>query len=108
MRPITESITGVGFTRSIQVDYRQPQFKVGIGCVVSGTVSYSVQHTFDDRTSFSSASDYETNATWFDNATITAASTNQDTNYAYPIRAVRVANLVTSTGTTTITLLQGS
>lgn len=108
MRPTTISVTGVGFTNAIQVDYRQPQFKIGIGCVISGTVLYSVQHTFDDRSKFSSASDYETNATWFDNATISGASTNQDTNYAYPIRAVRVANLATSTGTTTITLLQGS
>lgn len=108
MRPVTESVTGVGFTPSIQVDYRQPQFKVGIGCVISGTVLYTVQHTFDDQADFSGASDYETNATWFDNATIAGANDNQDTNYAYPIRAVRVENEATSTGTTTITLLQGS
>jgi hypothetical protein len=74
-------------------------FNVGIGIVVSGTVTCTVQHTFD-----------ETNApggivTWFPHPTIAGKSDNQDGNYAFPVSGIKV--LVTAgTGTATLTMIQ--
>lgn len=72
-------------------------FNVGFGVIVSGTVDYTVQHTFDDpATGFS---------TWFSHPTIAAQSTNKDGNYAFPVTGIKV--LVNSgTGTATLKLLQ--
>lgn len=72
-------------------------FNVGFGVIVSGTVDYTVQHTFDDpATGFS---------TWFSHPTIAAQSTNKDGNYAFPVTGIKV--LVNSgTGSATLKLLQ--
>ena len=48
MRPQVISKTGTGTSAWIPMDYKQNPFNVGIGVVVSGTVTYTVQHTFDD------------------------------------------------------------
>ena len=42
------SVTGVGTSAWIPVDYTQNAFAIGFGCVTSGAVTYDVQHTFDD------------------------------------------------------------
>lgn len=94
MRPIIVTQTGVGTTETIRVDYRQSDFKIGIGCSVSGTVNYSLEHSFDGTT-------------WFVNDDIATETTQEDTNYAFPIWAVRLV-VHSGTGSATMTLLQGS
>lgn len=96
MRPVTVTQTGVGMSDQIRVDYRQPNFKIGMGFVVSGTVTYTIQHSFNGTD-------------WFDNSdpALVGATTNQDTNYAFPIFANRI-NVTAGTGSVTMTLLQGS
>ena len=96
MRPQTISQTGVGTSTEAVVDYRQSNFKVGVACVVSGTATYTLQHSYDGTT-------------WFDNsdAALVAATTNQDTGYTTPILSSRI-NLTTGTGTVTATYLQGN
>jgi hypothetical protein len=100
MRPQVISLTGTGQSAWIPLDYKQSPFNVGMGCTVSGTVTYDIEHTFDDV--------YDASVTpiAFKNSTITGKSANFDGNYAFPIRAVRINNTA-GTGTTTITLLQG-
>lgn len=51
MRPIKISQTGVG-TESARVDYRQNSFKIGVGCKVTGTATYTLKYTFDDPSEF--------------------------------------------------------
>lgn len=101
MRPATVSQTGVGASSHVRLDYRQANFQVGVGCVVSGTATYTLQHTFDDPATGIN--------TWFDNSdtALVDATTNQDTNYSAPIQASRV-NVTVGTGTVTITYLQGN
>lgn len=99
MRPQTLSITGTGTTAWIPLDYKQNPFNVGFGVVVNGTVTYDIEHTFDDILSGASA-------TAFKHSSLTAQTTNKDGNYAFPIRAIRINNTA-GTGTTTITILQG-
>ena len=72
-------------------------FNVGFGVIVSGTVDYTVQHTFDDpAVGFSN---------WFSHPTVAGKSTNQDGNYAFPVTGIKV--LVNSgTGSATLKLVQ--
>ena len=100
MRPQVISKTGTGTSAWIPMDYKQNPFNVGIGVVVSGTVTYTVQHTFDD------IFNPNVTPTAFDHATLAAQTANKDGNYAFPVRAIRINNTL-GTGTTTMTLLQG-
>ena len=100
MRPQVISKTGTGTTAWVPLDYKQNPFNIGLGVVVSGTITYDIEHTFDD------VFDSTVTPTAFKHGTLTAQTTNKDGNYAFPIRAVRINNTA-GTGTTTITLLQG-
>jgi len=74
-------------------------FNVGFGVVVSGAVTYTVQHTFDNI--FSST----VTPTWFNHPVIAAQTTNQDGNYAFPVTAIRLT-VTAGAGTATMTLVQ--
>lgn len=99
MRPITQSRTGVGTTAAVPMDHYISPFNVGFGVVVSGGVTYTVQHTFDNV--FDSA----VTPTWFNHPVIAAQTTNQDGNYAFPVTAIRL-NVTAGAGTATITIVQ--
>ena len=99
MRPIVIAQTGAGSSASAPMNINTSPFNVGIGVVVSGTVTFSIQHTFDDVF----------NATvtpiWFTHPSLTGLTVNTDGNYAFPVRALKV--LVTSgSGTATATIIQ--
>lgn len=100
MRPQIFSITGTGTSAWIPLDYKQSPFNVGFGVVVNGAVTYDIEHTFDD------VFDSTVTPTAFKHSTLTVQSANANSNYAFPIRAVRINNTA-GTGTTTVTLLQG-
>lgn len=102
MRPSTLSQTGMGASGVFVPDVNANPFNIGLGAVISGTVTYSVQHTFDDI--FASAFDPAT-ATWFEHPTITAKTANTDGNYAYPVRGIRL-NVTAGTGSVTLTIVQ--
>lgn len=99
MRPIVLAKKGSGSSTLGVLDHYQTPFNVGIGVVVSGTVNYTIQHTFDDV--FDSA----VTPTWFNHPTLVTQTANADGNYAFPVRAVKV--LVNSgSGTATATVIQ--
>lgn len=97
MKLQTVSKTGVGSSSALVMNTNITPFNVGFGVVVSGTVDYTVQHTFDDpAVGFS---------TWFSHPTIAGESTNQDGNYAFPVTGIKL--LVNSgSGTATLKLVQ--
>jgi len=99
MRPQVFTKTGTGTSAWIPVDYKQAPFNVGMGCVVSGTVTYDIEHTFDD------VFDSTITPVAFSHSTA-SGSTNTDGNYAFPIRAVRIT-VGAGTGDVKLTLLQG-
>lgn len=102
MRRQSVTQTGVGSSAPQPVDYRTNYFQIGIGCVISGTVNYTVQHTFDDV----QANGYvAASGNWFNHATLAAASSGADGNYAFPITAVRIT-VNSGTGSVTMVLLQ--
>jgi len=98
MRQQIATKTGTGSSNVLPMDLYISPFNVGFGVVATGTVTYTVQHTFDDPQTVASP-------VWFSHPTIAAKSDNQDGNYAFPVAAIKV--LVTAgAGTATMTLIQ--
>jgi hypothetical protein len=97
MKVQTVSKTGVGSSAALVMNTNISPFNVGFGVVVTGTATYTVQHTFDDpAVGFT---------TWFSHPTVAAQTTNDDGNYAFPVTGIKV--LVTSgDGTATMNLIQ--
>jgi hypothetical protein len=97
MKLQTISKTGVGSSSSLVMNTNVSPFNVGFGVIVTGTVNYTIQHTFDDpAVGFS---------TWFPHPTIASLAANADGNYAFPVTGVKV--LVNSgDGTAQLKLVQ--
>lgn len=97
MKLQTVSKTGVGSSSAIVMNTDISPFNVGFGVIVSGTVDYTVQHTFDDPAiGFT---------TWYSHPSVAGETTNQDGNYAFPVTGVKL--LVNSgDGTATLKLIQ--
>lgn len=91
------SKTGAGSTNPFVMNTNTTPFNVGFGVIVSGTVNYTVQHTFDDpAVGFS---------TWFDHPTIDNLAANADGNYAFPVTGIRLT-VNSGGGTATLKLIQ--
>lgn len=104
-RPVRVTVGSVASSAVIPLNTYGDPFNVGIGCDVSagGSLTYTVQHTFDDVQSptFNPAT-----ATWFSNSTIVAQTADKDGNYAYPVTAVRLTVTAWTSGTVTMTVIQ--
>ncbi len=79
------------------MDHKQNPFSVAIGCVISGSPTYTVEHTFDDILGGATA-------TAFPHSSIVGQTTNKDGNYAFPVTGVRL-NVTAGTGSVRMTLL---
>lgn len=90
MQVSTSSITGVGNGTLIPAKGMSPL--VGFGVVVSGTITYSVQHTFDG-------------VNFFDHESVVDQTANADGNYAFPAAGYRLVTTA-GTGTATLSLIQ--
>lgn len=103
MRPktfvVVASAGGNSFSPAYPIDVCNNPTNIGIGVDIAyGTTSagYTVQHTFDDWTLNNLNSPQSTSVTtsagvvWHNNATLANQTTNGDTNYAFPPRAIRL------------------
>ena len=99
MRPVTLAVVNTGTSSPVPMDYLASPFNVGIGCVISGSPTFNVEHSFESPP-----------VNWFINANIDGATTNADTNYMFPVRSVRlnVTGVNAPTDSVTMTILQGS
>lgn len=97
-RPKTFSVTGVGTTAAIPVDYRKEYFALSILCDVSGSATYTVQHCLDNVLNGATP-------TWVDHPTLVGKTGTADGNYAFPVTAVRL-NVTAGTGTVNMRLVQ--
>lgn len=102
MRPVTYSITGTGVSGVYPPDHYVSPFNIALGVLVSGTVTYTVQYTFDD---VFAANFNPSTANWVDHPSLTAQSATKDSNIAYPVRGIRL-NVTAGTGTTRLTIIQ--
>lgn len=91
MRQVTLSTTdasgGATYSALHVPDHNRNPFNVGLGAIVTGTVDYTVQHTFDDVQD--PAFDAST-ATWFPHSSMAALAVNADGFYNFPVRAIRL------------------
>lgn len=104
MRPQVVTVTGVATSAWIPVNTKQSPFNLALGAVVNGTITYTIQHTFDNVLDPVVAAG---TITAFDNSGMTAQTANKDGNYAFPVAAIRINNTA-GTGSTTLTILQGN
>jgi hypothetical protein len=102
MRAIVQGVSGVDVSPPAVLDTYISPFNVGFGVVVTGTVTYTIQHTFDDpfASTFTPAS-----AVWFPHEDLVNQTTSQDGNYAFPVRAIRI-NQTAGTGSSKLTVIQ--
>lgn len=92
MIPVTLSKTGTGSSTPYVWDYYVAPGNIGFGVIATGTVNYTVQHTFDGTN-------------WFNHPTVANATTSMDGNYAFPVLQIRVT-VNSGTGTAALTLIQ--
>lgn len=85
------AVTGVAASEAIGVEDTN-EIRVSYAVAVTGTVTYTVQHSLDG-------------ITYFDNIDNAAQTTSQDGNYVFPVRDVRVNNTA-GTGTSTLHVRQ--
>ncbi len=88
-----------GNSKPCPMDQYQSPFNVGMGVVVSGTINYTVQHTFDN------VFDSTVTVTWFSHPVLAALTANQDGNYAFPVKAIRL-KINSGSGVAALTILQ--
>lgn len=102
MQPTTKSVTGVGVSAPIPLDTYISPFNVGFGVAVTGTVTYTVQHTFDAVL----ANGYNpATGTWYDHPDVASQTANADGNYAFPVTAIRLS-VASGSGTAALTAIQ--
>lgn len=94
--------TALASTAWIGLDTRYAPFDVGVGAVlVSGTVDYDLEHTYDD---------ISTNATVqvaYNNATMAAKTASFDVGLSYPVKAVRLDINSHTSAVMRFTVIQG-
>jgi hypothetical protein len=112
MRPVVLTVTGTGSTLNsapVPVNWKANPFSIGLGFITGGaTTGFTVQYTFDDPQSFTSATTYNSNAHWLNHPFMTTLTASIDGNIAFPVRAVRLQANTAGTDTATLTILQGS
>lgn len=108
MRPVYLTVVGVtggpagdGNSTVVPMDTKQAPFNVSVGCIATGTVTYSVQYTYDDP-----AVAFGSGTNWFNLPTITTQTATIDGNLSFPVTAIR-GHVTTGTGTVSFSIIQG-
>ena len=101
---VTASAGGTTYSPVWVVDTFQVPCNIAIGVVVTGSAVYDVQHTFADPRTVNL--NVITNATWLNNDILASASTTDDTNYAFPPSAIRLALRAATSATAQLNIIQ--
>jgi hypothetical protein len=101
MRAQSISVGSATTSAWIPLDTNKCPFNIGFGVTIgSATLTYKVQHTFDN------VQDSTVTPVAFDHPDVTGETTNQDGNYAFPVRAIRLNVTAYTSGTAVLTLIQ--
>lgn len=106
MRPVVFTINdasaGAKTSNVCPVDHYVSPSNIALSVVVTGTVDYTVQYTFDDVF----ANGYNpSSGNWTPHPSLTNKATTLDSNIAYPVRGIRVI-LNSGSGTIRLTIIQ--
>ena len=99
MRPIYLTQTGSGSTPAVPLDSCKDPFIATVAVIVTGTVNYTVQHTFDDVTVGIT--------TWWNNLRATGLTENASVQYTSGVTAVQVT-VNSGTGSVAVQIIQGT
>jgi len=100
---VTVGTSGVASTSWFMLNNALTPMNVGIAVVVSGTINYTVEYTFDDINALAAG----TYPTLFSISDLASKATSLNALFATPVFAVRLTqNSFTAPGTATITAIQ--
>jgi len=102
---VTASAGGTTYSPAWPVDTYGNPVNLGLAVVVTGSALYDVQHTFTDPGTVNLNANPAAN-NWFNHEFMTSAATNDDGNYAFPIRATRLALRAAASATAQFTIIQ--
>ena|SRR3990167_8378299 len=99
---VTATAGGISYSQPYIVDTYCTPTNIGFACVLVGGTSaaYTVQHTFTDPNT--TDLNVVTNGTWLNHEFLVSATSTDDGNYSYPVRAIRV--FLTSAVSANVTL----
>jgi hypothetical protein len=104
---IEVGIVGQGRQYPVIIDTQQNPCTISVSAVVSGTIDYTVQHSFNDPFADGNPDTW----TWIniDDNDMVTATTTQNSNYAFPPRAIAILiNSVTAPGAVTFRVIQST
>lgn len=104
MKGIRITATAAGPTAPVGLDTYQTPFSVGIGAVVSGILTFSVEYTFADV--LGSNGPAVTNPTWFPLTALAAKTASTDGVLNTPVTAVRVNVTAFTSGSVVVDFVQ--
>jgi len=99
MRPTYLTQSGVGSTPAFPTDANKAPFLLTVSVVVTGTVNYTIQHTYDDVTVGIT--------NWFPNGGATGLTVSAEVQYTWAITAVRVT-VNSGTGSVQAQIIHGT
>ena len=82
------------------VDWRNGDFKIGFAVIVSGTLTYDVEHTYEN------VFDSTVTPTAFNHPTVNGETTSQEGTYDTPVTAIRLNVTAYTTGSATLHFVQ--
>lgn len=100
---VVVGITSVGLSRTIKINTSNPNMQVANAFVISGTINYTLQHTFDSimNTPNNTTVQYKpTTPGYFADATIASQTSNKAALLALPVNASQLLVNSYSTGAT--------
>lgn len=100
MRSVVIQQTGVGASSWVPLDQYVASFSVGIGVVVTGVVTYTIEYTYDDVFNNSIT------PTAWPVLALNGLAVNADAQLSNPVKALRI-NQTAGAGTTAMTVVQG-
>lgn len=105
--PYIRTQTAIGNSAPVCFDTYENPFNVSVQVAIVGTsASCSVQVTADDPQDFASESAYQSDANWYDHATLATITTNSTGTITSPVKAARVVVSAISAATVITTFIQ--
>ena len=93
------TVSSATSSKWIPLNIRGSGFKVSLGLEITGTGSYKVEHTFDNIQT-------DTSPTVFTHSVLSGITASTDSNYDFPVRAVRLTCSSYTSGSATLKIIQ--
>lgn len=89
MRPLTQTVSSQATGAPLPTSSQNGQFGYGVGVTITGTLTATVEYTFDDPEA-NYATDFATDANWFSDIDLTDIVSSTSGNIIVPVSAIRL------------------